>query len=57
MDFPYGNYGRVRIHHRKFCSDDSSPDGVTSEALCGTKGVKGRGDRKVSTVRVLIMER
>lgn len=40
MDFPYGNYGRVRIHEREICSDDSSPDGVTSEALCGTKGLK-----------------
>lgn len=40
MDFLYGNYGRVRIHDREICSDDSSLDGVTSEALCGTKGLK-----------------
>lgn len=40
VDFPYGNYGRVRIHEREICSDDSSLDGVTSEALCGTKGLK-----------------
>lgn len=40
MDFPNGNYGRVRIHHQELCSEDSGPDGVTSEALCGIKGLK-----------------